>query len=401
MNIKQFILIALSCIGAFLGTAGAVSAQPVDEGLLGPLWHGQAHFQQLTNLDWSKPPYNSGENSAWITVANGKWYVFSRIQPAGPKPTYCPHDYQEVAVRESDDQGRTWSKPVRAVQVQANRPADACAILDGSTYYDAPTNTWQMLTQCLAVNNEGGWNMCHYSRVGDSPMGPFQPDPANPVVRSGQLWNQICSGPGKACQPGITHDEGTPDIVEKKGGYFYVTFHGWGGAKDDRGFRGVAKTADFRHYITKAPDLPDDAMFSAQDCQSANPGCIGMGEATSLFTGSFQYLLGETPNISLTCRPGQTWVFSLYRANRDVFPSWRSGWQPYPHNPLITPSWGNQKCGTQYARLFEDRGDVFLIYEDIGPDHKFTERRLMKLMPGPGPAMEVQHPANEPAFVKQ
>jgi len=399
MTPRKFFLIAFALAGALLQAACATGAKSADEGLLGPFWHGQAHFQQIANLDWSYVAHPSpSETSAWIKVVDGKWYLFSRIQPLGAKPADCPADYREVAVRESSDQGKTWTDSVHAVTVDPSRPVDACAILDGSSYYDAPTNTWHILAQCLAANNAGGWMICHYTRVAASPMGPFQPDPANPVIRNHQLWNAICSGPNKGCKPGVTGDEGTPDIVEKRGGYYYVTFHGWD-PKDDRGYRGVAKTADFRHFITDAPDLPNDAMFTAEDCQTANPGCIGMGESSTLFTGDYQYMVGETPNLSLTCVPNQNWVFSLFRAPRGSFPSWRAGWESYPSNPMIVPSWGSQKCGTQYARLFSDRGDVFLIYEDIGPGYKFVERRLMKLVPGGGRPLVRTHADSEPAFI--
>jgi len=399
MTPSKFFLIAFALAGALVQTAFATGANAANEGLLGPFWHGQAHFEQIGNLDWRRPPYNSpSETSPWIAVSGGKWYIFSRIQPAGPKSPNCPGDYREIGVRESADQGKTWSDPVHAVTVDSSRPVDACAILDGSSYYDAPTNTWHILAQCLAAHNAGGWMICHYTRVAASPMGPFQPDPANPVVRNGQLWKAICSGPNKGCNPMATADEGTPDIVEKRGGYYYVTFHGWD-PKDDRGVRGVAKTADFRHFITAAPDLPNDAMITAANCQAANPGCIGMGESSTLFTGDYQYMIGETPNLSLICVPNQNWVYSLFRAPRGSFPSWRAGWESYPGNPVIVPSWGSQKCGTQYARLFSDRGGVYLIYEDIGPNRAFTERRLMKLVPGGGPHMVLAHPTSEPPFV--
>lgn len=70
--------------------------------------------------------------------------------------------------------------------------------------------------------------MCHYYLPGASPLSPlgFIPDPRNPVVRGGQLFSQICAGSGKHCTVG-TVDEGTPDIVVKRDGFYYVTFHGY------------------------------------------------------------------------------------------------------------------------------------------------------------------------------
>ena len=115
-------------------------------------------------------------------------------------------------------------------------------------------------------------------------------------------------------------------------------------------------------------------------------GCIGPGSSSSLSTGDYLYVLTDTPNISLACTPGQTWAISLLRTLKDHIPSWRSGWGYYSNNPLIVPAWPSveQLCGVQYARLFEDKGEVYLIYEDFGPHHNFVERRLMRLETGQG-----------------
>ena len=66
-------------------------------------------------------------------------------------------------------------------------------------------------------------------------------------------------------------DEGTFDIVEKSGGYFYVTFHGYD-YKRRLAARGVARTTDFQHWDTRGGDLPGDAIFAAADCQGWGGG---------------------------------------------------------------------------------------------------------------------------------
>ncbi len=66
-----------------------------------------------------------------------------------------------------------------------------CAIVDGGGFLDADTMTWHYLGQCLARDEV--WNMCHFTRHGDDPLGPWTPNPANPVVRSGQLWGYVPS----------------------------------------------------------------------------------------------------------------------------------------------------------------------------------------------------------------
>ena len=217
------------------------------------LWQGKAHLQELRDVDWAKPPYNSpNEGQGWfgnpMPLPGGKWYLFNRNRLLTQKPAYCSEIATEIVVRESSDIGASWSIPV----VEAAKPGpkgspDACGVVDGSSYYDGVMDTWQMLAQCLAAHHEGGWMLCHYTRHGPSPMGPFTADAA-PAVRGGQLWAQICGHSGGTCDPRHTHDEGTPDIVYKKNGYFYVTFHGFN-YSTKRGFpRKFVKTADFHHW---------------------------------------------------------------------------------------------------------------------------------------------------------
>lgn len=375
---------------ALIVTLACAPAEAADQGLLGPLWGGQSHFLQMGDLNFSKPPYDSPtESSGWIAVRNGKWYLFNRRTPQGPKPDYCPTIHYEIVVRESGDRGKTWSSPQIAAHPTSNRASDACAIVDGSSYYDSKANIWHMLTQCMAASNAGGWGLCHYTRTGPSPMGPFTADAANPVVRSGQLWSRICAGAGKACDPRTTKEEGTPDIIAKRSDYFFVTFHGWD-PRHTRAYRGIAKTKDFVSFTVEAADLPGDALLAPENCRAWVEGCIGAGEATTIATGDYYYTLVETPNTSLACTKGQQWVFALLRRRIGALTSWRNGWEVYPHNPLIVPSWpgSEQKCALQYARLFVDSGTVYLIYEDFGPGRKFVARRLLKLVPGAGAAIE-------------
>lgn len=81
-------------------------------------------------------------------------------------------------------------------------------------------------------------------------------------------------------------DEGTPEIVEKVGGDFYVTFHGYD-YKRKAAARSVARTADFISWEVSggANPLPEDVIFSHLDCNGwnvswASGGCIGSGEAS-------------------------------------------------------------------------------------------------------------------------
>jgi hypothetical protein len=218
-------------------------------------------------------------------------------------------------------------------------------------------------------------------------MGRFAID-ATPSVRAGQLWSRICSHSGSICNPRNTVDEGTPDIVYKKDGYFYVTFHGYDyHAKN--GFRGVAKTVDFHHWIEVGADLPNGPIFAAPQCQGWNPGCVGGGEASTLVAGNYQYMMIETPTISMGCTPGQNWPIALLRTSKGGFPQWSSArWQPFPLNPFLTTSKAGprSKCAIQYPRWALTADHVYVFYEDFGPDLnvRTAKRRLLELVPGSG-----------------
>ena len=365
-------------------------------------WQGKAHFQEVRAIDWNKPPYNPliapSEGEGWfgnpMPFPGGTWYLFNRRwMTKEEKPAYCQYPGWQVLVRQSSDEGRSWSNPAVVAATPGPQTApDACGVVDGSSYYDSGTDTWQMLAQCLAAHNAGSWMMCHYVRHGSSPMGLFTPD-AVPSVRGGQLWSQICSRSSGICDPRKTVDEGTPDIIYKKSGYFYVTFHG-ANYSTKQGFRGVAKTADFHHWITSGPDLPNGPIFAAPECQTWNPGCVGGGEASTLIAGDYQYMMIETPSISLACILGQTWPIALLRAPKDSFPAWSSPlWQRFRANPLlVTSEPGPQsKCTLQYPRWAVSANHIYIFYEDLGPNRNVRTaiRRFLQLVPGSGPPVSL------------
>ncbi|MBK6848316.1 MAG: hypothetical protein IPG96_12600 [Proteobacteria bacterium] len=91
------------------------------------------------------------------------------------------------------------------------------------------------------------------------------PAPSSPQA----AWRRICDQPGDDCvsipgAPGLVHDEGTFNIFLHEGGYYYVSFHGYDGA---RGYRGIARTRDFACWDAGDPSLgvPADAVLDARD----------------------------------------------------------------------------------------------------------------------------------------
>jgi|GEM_PF-3187865 hypothetical protein len=399
---------AALAIALLAGARAASPAQPLRPATIGQqmeaFWRGQAHFVEVRDIAWERPPYNApDEGQGWfgkpMPFPGGKWYLFNR-KATNRKPDYCLDQGLEVVVRESSDRGRTWSNPAAVAAAPGPQGApDACGVVDGSSYYDRASDTWHMLAQCLAAHSAGGWQLCHYTRRGPSPIGRFAAD-AEPAVRGGALWSRICRHAAGICDPRNTHDEGTPDIVDKRHVYFYVTFHGFNYATR-QGFRGVAKTADFHRWIVSGPGLPEAPIFAPPECRAWNPGCIGGGEASTLIAGKYQYMMIETPSLSLACTPGQTWPIALLRAPKNAFPPWSSPlWQPFRANPLLQTAWPSSraKCALQYPRWAVGANHtVYILYEDFDYRHAparppALRRRLLKLVAGGGPAVVLTAP---------
>lgn len=346
------------------------------------LWTGKAHFEEVGAFDWAASNGAVLEQAGSFAVQGGTWYVFNRaIVPT--QSVECPQDHAGTVVRASTDRGKSWSDPVSAIAPGASRKGDGCAVLDGSAYHDAGTNSWHMLAQCLDRQNAGGWALCHYTRAGTSPLGRFTADPANPVVTGGQLWSRICAGTGKAC-PRTVADEGTPEIVEARDGRFFVTIHGYDAATR-QGYRGMVATRDFRAWQVTGNGLPGDAMLGPRDCAAWLKACAGVGQAALLLQPDHAYMVAETMDRSLGCVPGQEWVFQILRAKRGSWPrSGSGGWQKLPGAALLRPAYrdADTACALQYARWIVDGTDIYLVYEDWGPKRAFVRRRLLKLMPG-------------------
>jgi hypothetical protein len=118
-------------------------------------------------------------------------------------------------------------------------------------------------------------------------------------------------------------------------------------------------------------------------------------------------MLIETPNISVTCTPGQNWPIALLRGPQNVFPPWSSPrWQPFHANPLLQTAWPSPKakCALQYPRWAVGANNaIYILYEDFDYHGSQGEavavsRRLFKLVPGGGPAVvRGSAPADLPA----
>lgn len=369
------------------------------DALLEDLWEGKASFKEIKRLQIQtngpvapivpRPTLMDSGTQIFamsnVDSTSKLWYLFNREYfYDAAQPSNCPNGFSlsRIVVRSSEDRGDTWSN--EAVIAQPNVAAGECEVADGHAFFDSETNTWHYIAQVYfglasSAAPPMSWHLNHYMLDGRNPMAHFAPDSANPVVKSGQLWDAICRN-GNACPAG-TREEGTPEISFKANGDYYVTFHGAYGLGPVWGYRGIAKTADFHRWWTHSDDaadpyMPAGSLWSPRDCANWNvswsrtTGCIGGGHASSLITPAYTYMLIESADLSLSCRPEQNWVIGLVRApnlsgsgkpQRFV----ASGrWQQYAKNPLIS-SHNHNPCSIQYPRFFVDGRRVYLTYWTI------------------------------------
>ncbi|KHD87490.1 MAG: hypothetical protein OM95_14050 [Bdellovibrio sp. ArHS] len=331
----------------------ASSAAPT----LDNLWKGEAYFRPYRKTVFSSNSEFADGDPSKVFVKDGVWYAVVRSQYHTSNST-CGTRIASVLYA-SYDKGITWSQ--RQVVADPGNQSSMCAHVDGSIYYEAAEKTWYYLGQCLSLKRR--WDLCLYTRNAADPMGSWQASSRNPVVKSQDLWSQICRSSG-AC-PTTTSEEGTPQIVSRSNGWFYVTFHGF---KDGMGYRGMAKTQDFSTWVTTDADLSRGPLFKASHCQGAVPGCIGAGYASILSEGSYNYQLIETPTVSLACTQGQRWPFLLTRTANLYAQS--VTWQTLANKAFIENSLpGPIGCHLQYAHLFKDGAEIYLgvsYYTDTG-----------------------------------
>jgi hypothetical protein len=323
-----------------------------DEGVIGELYRGQRAPQRVGSL-----PSPDG----WLIADGGVWYYFSRewLPPQGT-PNFCRLNNQTlaigIAVQTSRDQGRSWSEKRMVVRPSLVRGSpDACSVVDGTTFFNAEARQWQILSQCMGQSGSP-WTLCLYQS--NRPQGPYSPVQGFRFFPR-QLADKICVR-GAACPQGRVYDEGTPEFIEKKLGYYYFSFHGQDGT---RGYRLVARTRDFSNWEVDGSGLPNDAIFSPRDCANwdyrGNGPCIGGGAASIATSGDYTYMLIEAPTRNLACTAGQYWPVGLVRSHQIE----RSGgWESTALNPVIRPRPGVSGCAIQYAKIFKDGADVYLYY---------------------------------------
>jgi hypothetical protein len=366
---------------------------------LADYWDGRAEWKLVRKLTTGGTGWSYGfQAGTHIEVLDGAWYLFTRKVQWGDARCLGPrgmNDTLGTEVRRSTDHGATWSAPVDVVLPAAGTPW-SCAATDGDVVYDAAADRWRFLMQCLDDTPDDGWNGCYLERAGRDPLGPFAPAAGDPVVvRGGDLWNRICDAAADDCSaipgaPRRVFDEGTFDIVHHDGTFWWVGFHGYDGSWGGRGYRGLAKTSDFRSWIAgdRSQGVPADAIFDYRDtlgwraAWGAAP-IIGGGAARTIREAPYWYMLVEAADVNLGCTPGQNWHLGLLRSDDLTATSW----EPFPAgNPVVysstvpevesppgSGSWVCRPCNVQYGGMFRDpgTGGYWLQYtrETEAPEH--------------------------------
>ncbi|TLS53910.1 hypothetical protein FE782_00715 [Paenibacillus antri] len=340
-------------------------------GTLDEYWNGDAEWVFVRKNTWASTGVQSYFDGTQVkTMIDGTWYHFNRKYVADSACTSLGGVALETQVRKSTDKGATWSAPVTIIPHVPGTPY-SCAATDGDAYYNVAENKWHYLFQCLDGTS---WKGCALSRSGADPMGPFtiQPAGGNPVVTPGELWDDICDSASDDCSslaggPGNVFDEGTFNIFQFDGTYYWVAFHGYDGI---RGYRGIAKTSDFQAWIAGDPSqgVPNDAVADRYDSAAWREswtagGTIGAGAGNMIKEGVYYYHLIEASDINLACSANQNWNYGLYRSDSLT----ATTWSQFPGgNPMIYSSRavedanGILPCNVQYAGLFKDPTDGFV-----------------------------------------
>lgn len=405
----------------------ALAASRVNAATLEQYWNGQAHFEMRTFMADDEYGRQAGAGSGVVVGKNGDWFMFNRRVLNKPG---CNGGGYATDVRRLNKKSGKWSEPRLIVGAEDGKPWH-CGATDGDLAYDPENNQWHFLFQCLNKRNK--WSGCYLTAYGENlyeiPASAWRPANGNRgrVLKSGDLWSRICnealydpvgaSGPhcvrawkGFAQQQAqlgepVTfyrvNEEGTFSFVHqpvnargnatyRTNDFFMVTFHGYDGVS---GYRGLAKTNDFKNWIAGDPaqGVPDDAIADPLTIASwriswqgllhpvtrhSIPGSAGYnagaGGGFIFREGGLFYMFVEGADQSVTCTVGQNWAIGLYRVGDLRLPSKR--WEPLPRgNPILRKDRANagadgeEPCNPSYPYVWSDiDGTIYMKFAKFG-----------------------------------
>ncbi|AKU24164.1 hypothetical protein [Massilia sp. NR 4-1] len=390
MIVKAVRLTVLALAGILISFSLPAAAQT--PATLADYWSGNAQWDFVRKWTTATVGDKLANTSSRIKVVNGNWYLFQREFSGGQCAVGGANAPWKLGIRvyKSTNQGETWAAaPELSVQPLAGSDF-SCEATDGDAVYDAANNKWRILFQCL--NDAGIWQGCYAERSGADPMGAFDYTSAarsRAVITQGSLWRQICDTRSDVCFGKNVVDEGTFNIFRQDAsGYFWVSFHGFDGKY---GYRGIAKTTDFKTWIAGNPayGVPADATLSARDGanwrESWSGGTIGPGNGSMLEEGGYSYELTEFTDRNLACTDNQRWDQGLFRTSNIAGNQWSQLPQgnPIVYSSLALENGKPRICNLAYGDIFRDTSVtpnvIYLKFGRESGDPQYSGNYLYRL----------------------
>ncbi|MFN8523989.1 MAG: hypothetical protein U0821_12890 [Chloroflexota bacterium] len=423
------LILALACgiaTAALPRTARSSAGDPPAS--LADYWTGTANWRlyaryTVAGSDATTPTPFSHPHGTFIRTHGSSWFLFQRnyMFVDADDPCYAVLRVRlGMTVRQSQDRGRSWTAPIDVVTPDTDTPWE-CGATDGDAYYDEADQVWHLMFQC--ISRDAIWHGCHLSREAESPLGAFTANHANPSFSAAQamdILTALCSNPSKACwqlaRGRPMRDPGTFNIIERRDGYFYVSFHAIV-VETQETMRFLARTSDFITWIVELPDstIPNDAMIAPRNGIAwretwNSGGPVAVGSAGTVFQDNHYYTVADLQDSSALCVPNQTVDSGIFRSrtladNTNQLQGFPRGNPVLYSSRALEVSSGNYRaipsriislslrssstqppdssypCNQGYARIFIDAtsGEVFLVNTRISSDDYLTGAYVYRL----------------------
>jgi hypothetical protein len=280
-------------------------------------------------------------------------------------------------IRKSVDAGQTWATHATIV-APTNGTLWACVANDGDLFYNATTQTWSYLAQCLAAT--GGWRTCVFTRAGADPMGPFTAYGSNGSVPAPSMaaLKAICATSARCAADTLGQDFaaiGTYQILGQNGAYYLISFHA--GTVSGRTVRFFAVvSSDWQTWFVN-----QDAFLGSSDASNLfnarwDGGPVGVADGYTLAgSDGLFYTVASAMDHNVGCIEGQHWYIGLWRSSDLVTWQPRAAGAPEVNpivssepdsNPAVTGS--DPGCGSSYPAMWVANGTTYFAFtRNSGP----------------------------------